>query len=221
MAITLRQMARNTRRKLFPRRGRPAIGTVPEIAAVYDDVFTNDELFDILEGGNAEKLPYVLEFVRSIDGNILDAGCGRGSVLRFMLNNGIDAFGIELSKAACDMYLGDLPHANADIASWASQGVTYGGLVCLDVLEHVPEDQIDDVLDGLAKLAPTGLLGIANHSSIHNGHELHVLQRSRAWWDRKLRAFFSTVELVRPKPEDRALVDHFKADRFFFYRVSR
>lgn len=119
MHLTLRQAARNARRKLFPRRSRLAVGTIFEIAAVYDDVFTKDEQFDTLEGGIGEKLAYVLEYVRSVDGSILDAGCGRGSVLRFMVDNGVNA-----------------------------------------------------------------------------------------------------AELIRPRPEDRALVDHFNADRFSFYRIS-
>src|SRR6478672_12397483 len=104
----LRDLAKKIRRKVNPRRGKPAIGTVAEIGAVYDDVFANDEHFDTLAGGNGEKLSYVLDYTRGINGRIVDAGCGRGSVLRFMIDNGIDAFGVEISKAACEMYLGDL-----------------------------------------------------------------------------------------------------------------
>ncbi len=216
----LRRLAKLIRRAIAPRRGTPAVGSVADVRAVYDDVFENDEGFDVLDISNEPKLKYVLDFARTIDGAVLDAGCGRGSVLRYMLDNGVDAFGIELSKAACDMYLQGVPHANADIISWADEGHTYPGLICTDVLEHIPPDQIDGVIAALARLAPKGLLGIANHSSIHNGHELHVIQKGHRWWVSKLAEKFAKVEVIPPLAEDVVLVGHFKADRFFLIRVE-
>lgn len=216
----LRQLAKKIRRAVAPRRGKPAVGSVADVQAVYDDVFTNDAGFDVLDISNEPKLKYVLSFAKSVDGTVLDAGCGRGSVLRHMLDNGVDAFGVELSKSACEMYLQNVPHANADIISWADQGHTYPGLICTDVLEHIPPDQIEGVIEALARLAPRGLLGIANHSSIHNGHELHVIQKGHKWWVSKLQARFGKVVVVPPAADDAVLIDHFKADRFFFIQVE-
>lgn len=216
----LRQIAKRIRRKLFPRRGVRAVGSVAEVRAVYDQVFANDEHFDTLDISNEPKLKYVLRFAKGVDGLVLDAGCGRGSVLRYMLDNGVQAFGVELSAAACEMYLGDLPHANADIISWADQGHTYPGLICTDVLEHIPPDQIDGVLAALSRLAPRAFLGIANHSSIHNGHELHVIQKGHRWWLDQIRRHYETAEVVPPDADDRVLVGHFKADRFFFIEAN-
>lgn len=217
----LRRLAKQIRRAVAPRRGKPAVGTVADVKAVYDDVFENVEGFDILDTSNEPKLAYVVDFAKTVEGTVLDAGCGRGSVLRHMLENGVDAFGIELSKSACEMYLQGLPHTNADIISWADQGHTYPGLICTDVLEHIPPDQIDAVIDALARLAPKGLLGIANHSSIHNGHELHVIQKGQRWWASKLGKTFSKVEVISPRAGDAVLENHFKADRFFFIRVEK
>ena len=219
--MSIRQIAKKIRRKLAPRRGIPAVGSVDEVRAVYDDVFTNDAGFDKLDVSNSSKLPYVIDFARSIEGTVLDAGCGRGSVLRYMIENGVDAFGVELSKAACDMHLQGVPHANADIITWADQGHTYPGLICTDVLEHIPPDQIDAVLEALSRLAPKALLGIANHSSIHNGHELHVIQQGRAWWKQRVGQYFPSVELVEPYADDLVQQDHLRRDVFFFLKATR
>lgn len=208
------------RRAVLPRRGKPAVGSVSEVAAVYDDVFENDKNFDTLDSGNAPKLKYVQRYATKVEGHVLDAGSGRGSVLRYMLDQGVDAFGIELSKSACDMYLQGLPHANADIISWAKQGHRYEGLVCTDVLEHIPREELDGVLSALATMAPSGLLGIANHSSIHNGHELHVIQEGRRWWMKRLGQYFRSVEVVKPDAEDEVLVRNFDKDVFFFLHVA-
>lgn len=216
----LREIARQIRRKVLPRRGRPAVGSVAEVAAVYDEVFEKDERFDTLDIINTPKLKYVLRYTQGVRGKVLDAGCGRGSVLRYMLDNGIDAFGVELSKSACEKYLQGLPHANADIITWAEQGHRYAGLICTDVLEHIPPDQIHRVLAALAKLAPSGFLGVANHSSIHEGHELHVIQKGRDWWGKQLREHFRSVEVVPPEADDEVLMGHFKKDVFFFIKVA-
>lgn len=216
----LRQIARQIRRKVFPRRGKLAVGSVAQVAAVYDEVFERDERFDTLDISNTPKLKYVLRYAQPISGQVLDAGCGRGSVLRYMLDNGVDAFGVELSKAACDRYLQGLPHANADIISWSDEGRKYAGRVCTDVLEHIPPDQIHKVLAALAKLAPSGFLGIANHSSIHEGHELHVIQKGRNWWVEQLSKHYRDVDVVAPDAGDDVLAGHFKKDVFFFIRVA-
>lgn len=218
--MDIRRLAKQVRRFVAPRRGVPAVGTVSEVAAVYDDVFKTDADFDTLDESNSSKLPYVIAFAGEIGGPILDAGCGRGSVLRHMLDHDIDAFGIELSAAACEMYLRDLPHANADIIAWAEAGHRYAGLICTDVLEHIPPDQIDAVMAALARMAPVCLLGIANHSSIHNGHELHVIQQGRRWWMGRLKDHFAAVELVEPAPGDEVQRDHLRHDRFFFLKAQ-
>lgn len=219
--MNIRALARNIRRKIAPRRGVPAVGSVDEVRAVYDEVFEKDEHFDILDVSNSSKLSYVMDFAKSVAGTVLDAGSGRGSVLRFMLDNGIDAFGIELSTAACNKYLQGLPHVNADIITWAERGYTYPGLISTDVMEHIPPDQIDAVLEALAKLAPRAFLGIANHSSIHEGHELHVIQQGHKWWMQRVGQYFPHVELIRPKPGDAVLEEHLRKDRFFFLLASR
>lgn len=216
----IRKFAKQVRRKLFPRKGTPAVGSISEVRDIYDLVFDQDERFDTLDISNAPKLAYVIRYAEGVNGKVLDAGSGRGSVLKHMLVNGIDAFGVELSKTACEKYLQGLPHANADIMSWANQGHTYDGLVCTDVLEHIPPDQLDMVLASLAKLSPSGFLGIANHSSIHEGHELHVIQEGHVWWVKKLSEYFREVEVIPPNAEDDVLVRNFKNDVFFFIQVG-
>ena len=170
----LRLFARDVLRKLRgKKKGKPAVGDVDTVKSVYDDVFENDENFDILDSSNKPKLKYVLRYTKAVNGKILDAGCGRGSVLRFMLENGVDAFGIELSPVCVEKYLQGLPVANADIVAWSQGDHQYDGCISTDVMEHIPLDQIEATLAALAKLSPSVFLGIANHSSVHEGHELH------------------------------------------------
>lgn len=218
----LRLFARDLLRKVRgKKKGKPAVGDVDAVKSVYDDVFENDENFDVLDSSNEPKLKYVLRYAKAIDGKILDAGCGRGSVLRYMLDNGIDAFGIELSPVCVEKYLEGLPVANADIVTWSEGGHQYRGCISTDVMEHIPLDQIDATLAALAKLSPSVFLGIANHSSVHNGHELHVIQEGIDWWKRKIGAHFSKVSVIEPDADDTVLSDHFRKEVFFFIQAER
>ncbi len=138
-----------------------------------------------------------------------------------MLGAGVDAFGIEISPTCVAKYLRGLPVVNSDIVSWAAAGHRYGGLVCTDVLEHIPPDQIDRTIEALHALAPAAFFGIANHSSIHNGHELHVIQQGFGWWIRKIGTFYRNVEIIVPKRADEVLWSHFQNEKFFFVIARR
>lgn len=201
--------------------GKPAIGSVPKVASVYNEIYNTEEGYDVLDTSNKPKLTYVLEYAKSIHGTILDAGCGRGNILAYLLDNQISAFGIEFSQACFEKYLKRLPAANSDIISWASGNLgTYAGCICTDVLEHIPFDQLDLTIQALSKMSPTVFFGIANHSSVHNGHELHVIREGIGWWVRTLGKHFSKISIIVPKEEDGVLRNHFNNEEFFFFVCS-
>ena len=133
-------------------------------------------------------------YAQMVGGKILDAGCGQGIHLRRLLENGVDAFGVEMSEVCCQKYLYDLPHENSDICSFAAQSdQQFDGIVCFDVLEHIPVELINKTIESLATLAPSALLGLANHSDIQCGEELHLVQEDIEWWIRKLSPYYSAV----------------------------
>lgn len=219
MRAMARKIVRYLRKVLSPK-ARLAVGTVDEVAQVYNHVYTNNQKYDSLDTSNEPKLRYVLDYASSIQGVVLDAGCGRGSVLRFLKDNGVDVFGIEMSSAACQKYLGGLPVENTDIVSWANKGHTYAGLINTDVLEHIPLDQLDVTIEGLRSMSPSAFFGIANHSSVHEGNELHVIQEGIGWWIRKLSEHYGRLEVIVPDRKDAVLWDHFQHERFFFVRAQ-
>jgi 2-polyprenyl-3-methyl-5-hydroxy-6-metoxy-1,4-benzoquinol methylase len=171
---------------------------------VYDEIYKNEDNYN---PHVPEKDEYIDKFVESIEGRILDAGCGQGNHLKRLRNNGFDVFGIEISKFVCDSYLQDVPHMNSDIISFAKcNHDNFEAVICLDVLEHIPEGEIDVVLSSLCKLSDSFLFGIANHSDIKQGYELHLIQEDSNWWATKLAEHFKNVELTKQLSQ-----------RFFFF----
>ncbi len=155
------------------------------------------------------KWPYVLDWASKVNGNILDAGCGTGNNLVAMLDEGLDAFGIDFSDVCCSK-MGDLPYECADIVSYCPNH-RYDGILCSGALEHVPYSDIDETLEALSLGSYDAFIGIANHSDIQYGYELHPIQEGVDWWIDRLNEHYDSATFVV------SLYD----DRFFFIRCSK
>lgn len=160
---------------------------------IYNGIYLNIKDYNF---HNLVKDIYVDTFAAYISGRILDAGCGEGIHLKRLLKDGYDAFGIELSSVCCEKFLTGVPHDNADIISFAKKGKQFDGLICMDVLEHIPYEGIEETIESLSKLSKKAFIGIANHSDVLNGVELHLIQQNKDWWIAKLRKFYKHVNYI-------------------------
>lgn len=142
---------------------------------------------------NYNKL--TLPFAEKIDGQILDAGCGRGHASKMLIEAGHDVFAIELSETCCERFLQDIPHKCVDIITHCEEA-KYAGIVCMGVLEHIPYEAIDDTLEALSMASNSVLVAIANHTDVQSGVELHIIKENKEWWEDKLLQAFDNAELT-------------------------
>ena len=165
------------------------------LKSVYNDIYATIKNYNFVE---PTKNAIVDSFVQLINGKILDAGCGEGVHLKRILSYGYDAFGVELSSTCCERFLKDIPHDNNDIINFSrSTTIKFNGILCMDVLEHIPYEDIDETIDSLKNISNIAMYGIANHSDILNGVELHIIQQDYNWWLRKLKLFYKNVYLIK------------------------
>lgn len=160
---------------------------------IYNKVYTQKSNYNY---HNIIKDAFVDVYVAYINGKILDAGCGEGIHLKRILKNGYNAFGIELSQVCCQRYLTGTPHANTDIISFAKENKRFDGLICMDVLEHIPPANIKETLAAISNMSDSAFLGIANHSDIICGEELHLIQESKDWWIDLLEHYYKNVHFI-------------------------
>ena len=172
--------------------------------SVYNVIYTKNKRYN----HNVDyKYVEVQNFLKGTKGAILDAGCGEGWNLNRIISEGYDAFGIEISDVCCDAYLKDLPHKCADIVSYAKENVKYEASICCDVLEHISIEDINETLEALSSMATRFFLGIANHSDIQFGHELHLIQKNEIEWEEILKLHFKTVKFIK-KIDERFYIFH-------------
>ncbi len=171
---------------------------------IYDEIFATEPKYD---GPVKYKLNIVLEWVKKNGfGEVLDVGCGRGHYLKLFRENNIKATGLEPSKYITDN-LKDYKIINDDIVGFSEYSKSWEALICMDVLEHIEPDKIDENLKALSTLSKHALLGIANHSDIWHGVELHLIQQKPLWWKDKLTESFDEVNLI------------YESDRYFIFDV--
>lgn len=86
-------------------------------------------------------------------------------------------------------------------------------VACIDVLEHIEEDSIDEVLDHLTDLTQAvGFFSIDTgraFKKLSDGRNAHILQRPPEWWLPRILARFDlqTYQVVWRAPKD---LDHMR-----------
>ena len=108
---------------------------------------------------------------------ILDYGCGKGFQY-FKLR--VHAYW-KVSVSCYDKFykeLSILPTTQSD------------GVICVEVLEHIPENQIDDVLKQIFGAAKKFVfLTVATKEAkkkFSNGENVHILLKDKEWWMQKI-----------------------------------
>ena len=95
---------------------------------------------------------------------LLDAGCGTGGFLRWALDRGLaaSAAGIDLAPAAIELARERVPEAELAVAPLSAvpfADESFGLVTVNDVLQHVPEDELETSLRELVRvLRPEGTL---------------------------------------------------------------
>ncbi len=126
--------------------------------------------------------PLVAEIVNRLEvSHLLDYGCGS----RLSLANGLK---------------GKVRHAfkyqayDPCVPEFASAPVPAQMVACIDVLEHVEPDRIDDVLDHLYELTESvGIFTVscrAAKKTLPDGRNAHLIQQPPEWWLPRIMARF-------------------------------
>ncbi|WP_127088467.1 hypothetical protein [Aquabacter cavernae] len=146
------------------------------------------ELHKIPQYGTA-SLGYgkkVKELLEQINGTSLsDYGAGKCRLLEALKNVGVENIEYYPYDPVFPEYG---PPRSADL------------VCCIDVLEHIEEEYIDDVINDLKKITTNyGLFSIATgpaRKKLSDGRNAHLIQKKTSWWLPKFLPHFDILELT-------------------------
>lgn len=153
------------------------------MAKLYDDLYNKTEY-----GKDGAALKNFHFFERWIEPPFADVGCGRGNIVKRARDKGIQAHGYDIisgrfmfqSAEALSRY-GALFSYETDITKHLDLS-KYKTAICIDVLEHIPEKAIPQVLKNLAT-AEKQVISVATIPDKSTDGILHVTVKPFTWWD--------------------------------------
>ena len=125
---------------------------------------------------------------------ILDYGCGQSKL--------VDVLGV-----SCEASVLRYDPAIPEFDNKPEAGSKFDLLINVDVLEHVPESQLNNVVGEMASYSKNAIIVIDTRPAeavLANGENAHCTLKSHAWWEEYLGKFFTHVEPIRVTRKSRA-----------------
>lgn len=115
--------------------------------------------------------------------SVLDFGCGNGYAVKQMRARGADWVGLEYSQTAFDKYLRQPGFFVGDTTQFADG--QFDMVYSTEVLEHIPESQVDQVIAGICRVAQKYLFLTISLRPSSDNNRYHCTLRPRHWWEGK------------------------------------
>lgn len=132
-----------------------------------------------------KKAPYILPYIQLLrPRTVIDYGCGQ-SLLADLVS---ERCGAEVTR-----YDPGLPAYDRRPSG------SFGLLLNIDVLEHVPEEAVDGVLCDMARLSSKALIIIDTRpaaTTLSDGRNAHLTQRPPDWWRGRLLCHYPHVQRI-------------------------
>lgn len=175
-----------------------------------DDTNYGHDYFETLDGGDGyqdstmwEDIAHTIKEVfatdegtdRSGELHTVDVGCAKGYLVRHLRRRGFDAWGLDISEYAITNapadtaeYLRQFDLTGRDASFFGTKNFTFA--VCLETMEHIPEDQVGQALLNIFHLVEPGsqvLFTICTDKQPGwDSDPTHVTIKTHEWWQHML-----------------------------------
>ena len=136
--------------------------------------------------------------------SVLDAGCGSGDVVRYLLSKGYDAKGIELSDSVLKDFAGDMLKKGfvqqGSLMELPFKDNEFDVVFSSEVLEHIDEEDIPKVVAELTRVSKKIIFLTISLRPSSNFNKYHINLKPRLWWENQFSQHSFTKEIeIRDK----------------------
>lgn len=136
------------------------------VISAYDSIA--NEYTDAYSEYDIEDATHLKEFSKLLTGNcILDMGCGTGVYSSFLVNMGLDVFGIDASEnmlIIANRIFPNIRFDNQNILHTSFSNTQFDGIVLSYVINHFNTDGLEQLRDEIDRiLKPNGVIYISVH----------------------------------------------------------
>lgn len=181
----------------------------------YTVIWKCDEYRLFSPGESSIKHFKIIDFLRKCKvKTVLDAGCGTGKLMRFLIEECGDEFsvhGFDIAENCLDPFFDNIKNDILTVGVlWDEKDFNrkYDAIICTDVLEHIPTEKVKLVLDNFYRCTKTFCyLSIAllpdGFGPEIIGQPLHLTVKEPNWWITQIKeAGFGNPQHVTEKHPD-------------------
>jgi SAM-dependent methyltransferase len=150
--------------------------------------YKTKELFEseltLLRG--REKHPYLQNLLGYLHDEdlILDLGCGLLVNLTYLKDNGFHVVGVDISfEMMCEKKTKGLPLICADGLELPFKKNSFGGLLLIDIIEHLPREKVDEFMEEVKRVLKEGGI-IFLHVPLEKSLTYRLLNKFGVIWPR-------------------------------------
>lgn len=152
--------------------------------------------------GGMKKAHYILsQLYRVKCDSVIDYGCGRSKLPELLVQLGIPS----------------VTRYDPAIPEYSAKPIErHDVLISLDVLEHLPEEEIDDALADMKRLSRHAIFVINTRLAktiLPDGRNAHLTVKPAEWWLAKLQQHWPEAERFRMEPSYQAAFKSWKTSR--------
>ncbi len=139
------------------------------------------------------------------DYKLADYGCGTGRAARFFSKLGFNVTGFDITLSGVEFEQRDNLIFKQQCLWEPIDGVFDFGY-CTDVLEHIPTNKVNDVIESIAMSIKIDGIVYFNISTVEDtlgksiGEQLHLTVRGVKWWAERLSLYFNNVRVMNCYP---------------------